>query len=244
MRYPCERVRLSNWLHSKRPWGHQQQHASIAPLLKSYNSSQLRSSRTAAHASSCLIRSTESDAQSHHLSQPRRNWSHIAHRPRSSPLTSSNFIAASAMASSPNVVQARGHMGHSHSHHHHDNTYLTSANKNDPGVRITRVGLYVNLGMAIAKGAGGYAFNSQAYVHHIHFLCRDPVPPMLSNLTPHLPDSPPTPSTPSQISSPTSPPSPQSPTPCAHQPRASQPATAKSNHWAPSASPGSCSQAA
>jgi cation diffusion facilitator family transporter len=54
-------------------------------------------------------------------------------------------------------------MGHSHSHaHHHDNTFLTSSNKSDPGVRITRIGLYVNLGMAIAKGAGGYAFNSQA----------------------------------------------------------------------------------
>ncbi|KAK5132998.1 hypothetical protein LTR08_008285 [Meristemomyces frigidus] len=58
--------------------------------------------------------------------------------------------------------QARPHMGHSHSHHHHDTTFLTSANKSDPGVRITRIGLYVNLGMAIAKGAGGYIFNSQA----------------------------------------------------------------------------------
>ncbi|KAK5123319.1 hypothetical protein LTR85_002750 [Meristemomyces frigidus] len=61
-----------------------------------------------------------------------------------------------------NAPQARPHMGHSHSHHHHDNTYLTSTNKSDPGVRITRIGLYVNLGMAIAKGAGGYIFNSQA----------------------------------------------------------------------------------
>ncbi|KXL45372.1 hypothetical protein M433DRAFT_6452 [Acidomyces richmondensis BFW] len=56
---------------------------------------------------------------------------------------------------------ARGHAGHSH-HHHHDTTYLTSTNKSDPGVRITRIGLYVNLGMAIAKGVGGYVFNSQA----------------------------------------------------------------------------------
>lgn len=54
-------------------------------------------------------------------------------------------------------------MGHSHSHGH-DNAYLTSKNRNDPGVRITRIGLYVNLGMAIAKGAGGIVFNSQAYV--------------------------------------------------------------------------------
>ena len=60
--------------------------------------------------------------------------------------------------------QVRVHSGHSHSHHHHDNTYLTSTNKNDAGVRVTRLGLYVNLGMAISKGIGGYYFNSQALV--------------------------------------------------------------------------------
>jgi len=60
-------------------------------------------------------------------------------------------------------TQTRTHMGHSH-HHHHDNTYLTSTNKNDAGVRITRIGLYSNLGMAIAKGVGGYAFNSQSMI--------------------------------------------------------------------------------
>lgn len=60
------------------------------------------------------------------------------------------------------LAQARAHAGHSHGHHHHDNTYLTSKNKDDPGVRITKLGLYVNLGMAIAKGAGGVIFNSQA----------------------------------------------------------------------------------
>ncbi|KAF2157738.1 hypothetical protein K461DRAFT_264599 [Myriangium duriaei CBS 260.36] len=70
--------------------------------------------------------------------------------------------------------QVRTHTDHSHSHghghshglghhhHHHDTTYLTSTNKNDPGVRITRIGLYVNLGMAVGKGIGGYVFNSQA----------------------------------------------------------------------------------
>ncbi|KAI5868072.1 cation efflux family-domain-containing protein [Durotheca rogersii] len=35
---------------------------------------------------------------------------------------------------------------------------------NDAGVRITRIGLYSNLGMAIAKGIGGYMFNSRAMV--------------------------------------------------------------------------------
>jgi len=64
----------------------------------------------------------------------------------------------------------RSHAGHGHGHHHHhhhhhhDNVYLTSSNKNDAGVRITRIGLYSNLGMAIAKGAGGYAFNSQSMI--------------------------------------------------------------------------------
>jgi divalent metal cation (Fe/Co/Zn/Cd) transporter len=62
--------------------------------------------------------------------------------------------------------QSRAHSGHSHGHHHHhhDNVYLTSQNKNDAGVRITRIGLYSNLGMAIAKGAGGYFFHSQAMI--------------------------------------------------------------------------------
>lgn len=65
----------------------------------------------------------------------------------------------------PSSIQTRLHMGHSHSHsHHHDNTYLTSSNKNDSGVRITRIGLYVNLVMAVGKGIGGYYFNSQALV--------------------------------------------------------------------------------
>lgn len=63
------------------------------------------------------------------------------------------------------LTQTRLHGIHGHSHsHHHDNTYLTSANKKDAGVRITRIGLYVNLVMAVGKGIGGYYFNSQALV--------------------------------------------------------------------------------
>ncbi|KAL8733847.1 MAG: hypothetical protein Q9166_001835 [cf. Caloplaca sp. 2 TL-2023] len=65
------------------------------------------------------------------------------------------------------LTHNRLHAGHSHSHghhRHHDNTYLTSKNKKDAGVRITRIGLYVNLLMAICKGTGGYAFSSQALV--------------------------------------------------------------------------------
>lgn len=68
-------------------------------------------------------------------------------------------------AAAMTTTHSRGHAGHSHGHHHHhDNVYLTSSDKNDAGVRITRIGLYSNLGMAIAKGAGGYAFNSQSMV--------------------------------------------------------------------------------
>ncbi|KAL8943609.1 MAG: hypothetical protein Q9216_000974 [Gyalolechia sp. 2 TL-2023] len=63
------------------------------------------------------------------------------------------------------LAHHRLHAGHSHGHHHHhENTYLTSTNKKDAGVRITRMGLYVNLLMAICKGTGGYVFNSQALV--------------------------------------------------------------------------------
>jgi hypothetical protein len=55
------------------------------------------------------------------------------------------------------------HSGH---HHHHDNSFLLSRNKSDAGVRITRIGLYVNLGMAVSKGFGGYVFNSQGEDMH------------------------------------------------------------------------------
>ena len=90
-------------------------------------------------------------------------WSHIVqHIRRPEGVTALSAMGAKSRA---NGVQKRTHAGHSHGHHHHhDNTYLTSSNKKDPGVRITRIGLYVNLGMAIGKGLGGYVFNSQAYV--------------------------------------------------------------------------------
>ncbi|KAK6503509.1 hypothetical protein TWF481_008525 [Arthrobotrys musiformis] len=63
------------------------------------------------------------------------------------------------------------HHGHSHglfSHHHHhspaDNVFLTSKDKADAGVRITRIGLFVNVLMAISKGIGGWYFHSQALI--------------------------------------------------------------------------------
>ncbi len=60
------------------------------------------------------------------------------------------------------TTETRNHGGHSHGHHDNENEFLTSSNKKDAGVRITRIGLYVNLGMAIGKGIGGYYFNSKA----------------------------------------------------------------------------------
>ena len=101
------------------------------------------------------------------------------HKPLSSTaplsLISTSFSANSSLptrdlSTTMTATQKRNHGGHSHSHghgahsHSHDNTYLTSSNKNDAGVRITRIGLYVNLSMAIGKGIGGYVFNSKALI--------------------------------------------------------------------------------
>lgn len=63
-------------------------------------------------------------------------------------------------------IQKRFHAGHSHHGHSHAHStaYLTSSNKRDAGVRITRIGLFVNIGMAIGKGIGGYIFHSQALI--------------------------------------------------------------------------------
>lgn len=80
--------------------------------------------------------------------------------PRLHSLTNASKPRNRAMAATT-TSQTRSHSGH---HHHHDNTYLTSTNKNDAGVRITRIGLYSNLGMAVAKGVGGYVFNSQSMI--------------------------------------------------------------------------------
>lgn len=55
--------------------------------------------------------------------------------------------------------------GHSH-HHQHNELLSTSLEsiKSNPGVRITWIGLFVNVGMAISKGLGGVYFHSQALV--------------------------------------------------------------------------------
>lgn len=90
----------------------------------------------------------------------------------SSPTLELENGAQAAMATSS--CQKRGHAGHSHSH---DSTYLVSKDKTDPGVRITRIGLWSNLGMAAGKGVGGYVFNSQAMmadaIHSVTDLASD-----------------------------------------------------------------------
>ncbi|PHH74514.1 hypothetical protein CDD80_3019 [Ophiocordyceps camponoti-rufipedis] len=89
----------------------------------------------------------------HH--QPRRHCHHLARRP--SPCRRSLIAVMGSV-----THQTRCHGSHHHHHHHHDNTYLISADKNDSGVRITRIGLLSNLGMAVAKFVGGWAFNSKS----------------------------------------------------------------------------------
>ncbi|KAJ5183179.1 Cation efflux protein [Penicillium capsulatum] len=81
------------------------------------------------------------------------------------------------------MTQTRGHAGHGHGHHHHhhhDNVYLTSSNKNDAGVRITRIGLVANLAMAIGKFIGGYVFHSQALIADAYHALTDLVSDFLT----------------------------------------------------------------
>lgn len=105
-------------------------------------------------------------------------------RPTSPPVTLLQFP----------MSQSRGHAGHSghghshghshgHHHHHHDNVYLTSTNKNDAGVRITRIGLVANLAMAIGKFIGGYVFHSQALIADAYHALTDLVSDFLTLAT-------------------------------------------------------------
>ena len=82
----------------------------------------------------------------------------------STPSPSSNLLRRRLSPMMSSLSLTRTHSGHSHQHHHHDNTYLVSTNKKDAGVRITRIGLIVNFGMAVSKGLGGYFLNSQSLV--------------------------------------------------------------------------------
>ncbi|KAF4982388.1 hypothetical protein FZEAL_1977 [Fusarium zealandicum] len=142
----------------------------------------LQTASIVAALSSCAYLAASSK---HHVSntrpaaiRPRSTFPHLA-APRSKARSTPTLVTASTPqmrahtssghddkpGNSHSHQHDHGH-GHSHGimghHHHHDNAYLTSANKDDPGVRITRIGLLSNLGMAVAKFAGGWAFNSKA----------------------------------------------------------------------------------
>lgn len=125
---------------------------------------QLRVPRTSSLYNSQFRRSC-SDPASRRASPIRKNKTPVLsnHDSRSRLPHIQQPLLAPFMAAS----QTRSHGGHSHGpghHHHHDTTYLVSQNKKDAGVRITRIGLFVNLAMAIGKGIGGYMFHSQALV--------------------------------------------------------------------------------
>jgi len=52
--------------------------------------------------------------------------------------------------------------GHSHGHEHSHGATVGLMLSDSPGARITRIGFYVNVSMAVGKIAGGWAFHSQA----------------------------------------------------------------------------------
>jgi hypothetical protein len=127
------------------------------PLHLARHGHQMRFSSLANISLSALSRSRHSSCYS-----TASRVAHSAYRPRSFPVSRYSFRP---LAVDMARTQKREHAGHSHSHgHSHDNTYLTSSNKDDAGVRITRLGLFVNLFMAFSKTLGGYAFNSQALI--------------------------------------------------------------------------------
>lgn len=74
----------------------------------------------------------------------------------------------SAMAFTQKRLSHQNHSVPSSPIHNHspsnNKIFLTTRNKKDAGAKITRLGLYSNLAMAIAKGIGGYAFNSQSMI--------------------------------------------------------------------------------
>ncbi|EOD42998.1 Mitochondrial metal transporter 1 [Neofusicoccum parvum] len=68
------------------------------------------------------------------------------------------------------ATQTRAHAGHGHGHghghHHHgtDPSLLLSKDKGDAAVRITRLGLLLNVVLAIGKGFAGYYWNSKMLI--------------------------------------------------------------------------------
>jgi hypothetical protein len=135
-----------------------------AARLMPVTTSQLRSTlRRTDHSKQFRVLQTATLNSSKGFACVSKTYTPLSSFPRFQSFTNNLSLQQPSMAALAQT-QTRTHMGHSHHHHHHDNAYLTSANKNDAGVRITRIGLYSNLGMAVAKGIGGYVFNSQSMI--------------------------------------------------------------------------------
>lgn len=69
-------------------------------------------------------------------------------------------------------------LSHTHSHSHEDNVFIQEkGGLKNPAIRITAIGLAVNVAMAVSKGIGGVVFHSQALladsVHAISDLFSD-----------------------------------------------------------------------
>lgn len=95
----------------------------------------------------------------------------------STPLAEEKNTSSTSSSHSHSHSDAEGHHTHSHSgsgmlHHHkhsmHEPNELLAADasaiKSNPAVRITWIGLLVNIALAISKGIGGVYFHSQALV--------------------------------------------------------------------------------
>ncbi|TGZ84540.1 cation efflux protein [Ascodesmis nigricans] len=87
---------------------------------------------------------------------------------------------------------SHGH-SHSHSHNHEPNPLLLSRDRTDPAVRITRLGLLINLLLAVSKGIGGYYFSSQALVADAFHSLTDMVSDVMTLATVSIALSPPSP---------------------------------------------------
>lgn len=86
-------------------------------------------------------------------------------------------------------THTHSHDGHLHSmlshlhSHHQPNELLTGGVLSNPAVRITWIGLLVNVGMAASKGVGGVYFHSQALVADAIHLVSDMVADFLTLAT-------------------------------------------------------------
>ncbi|KAL4883024.1 cation efflux family-domain-containing protein [Aspergillus karnatakaensis] len=159
-------------------------------LRRSILRSRPRSTRPLLARSPCQSRVLRTTATS--LLRPKSSYSPTCSLPLSSNvrvrplpplslLTNSTTSAAIPTTLPLMATQTRDHGGHGHHHHHHGgNAYLTSTNKDDAGVRITRLGLVANLVMAIGKFVGGYFFHSQALIADAYHALTDLVSDFLT----------------------------------------------------------------